>query len=80
MWLDCTAARLSRALRRKGRGHRKLRNDEPRHSCFSLSTILRTIESRRIRWAGHVGRMGKKRHARSKENHCEDQNAGVWVG
>jgi hypothetical protein len=37
---------------------RKLHNDEL-HSLYSSTDIVRVIESRRMRWAGHVARMGK---------------------
>jgi hypothetical protein len=39
---------------------RKLHNDEL-HSLYSSSNIVRVIKSRRMRWAGHVARMGKGR-------------------
>jgi hypothetical protein len=41
---------------------RKLHNEELRDLCFSPS-IIRIIKSRRMRWAGHVARMGMKRSA-----------------
>jgi hypothetical protein len=37
---------------------RKLDNDEL-HSLYSSPNIVRVIKSRRMRWAGHVERMGK---------------------
>jgi hypothetical protein len=37
---------------------RKLHNDEL-HSLYSSPTIVRVIKSRRMRWVGHVARMGK---------------------
>jgi hypothetical protein len=37
---------------------RKLHNDEL-HSLYSSPNIGRVIKSRRVRWAGHVARMGK---------------------
>jgi hypothetical protein len=40
---------------------RKLHNEELRDLCSSLS-IIRIIKSRRMRWAGHVARMGEKRN------------------
>jgi hypothetical protein len=43
-------------------GWRKLHNEELRDLYFSASTI-RIIKSRRMRWAGHVARMGEKRNA-----------------
>jgi hypothetical protein len=36
---------------------RKLHNDEV-HSLYSSSNIVRAIKSRRMRWAGHMVRMG----------------------
>jgi hypothetical protein len=41
---------------------RKLHNEELRDLCSSPS-IIRIIKSRRIRWAGHVARMGEKRNS-----------------
>jgi hypothetical protein len=37
---------------------RKLQNDEL-HSLYSSHNIVRMIKSRRMRWAGHVARMGR---------------------
>jgi hypothetical protein len=37
---------------------RKLHNDEL-HNLYSSSNIFRVIKSRRMRWAGHVARMGE---------------------
>jgi hypothetical protein len=39
---------------------RKLRNDEL-HSLYSSPNIVKVIKSRRMRWAGHVARMGEGR-------------------
>jgi hypothetical protein len=41
---------------------RKLDNEELR-DLYSSPSINRIIKSRRMRWAGHVARMGKKRNA-----------------
>jgi hypothetical protein len=38
----------------------KLHNDEL-HSLYSSPNIVRVIKSRRIRWAGHVARVGEGR-------------------
>jgi hypothetical protein len=38
---------------------RKLHNDEL-HSLHSSPNIVRVIKSRRMRWAGHVARMGER--------------------
>jgi hypothetical protein len=42
-------------------GWRKLHNEEL-HNLYSSSSKIRIIKSRRIRWAGHVARMGEKRN------------------
>jgi hypothetical protein len=41
---------------------RKLHNGEL-HDLYSSPNIVRVIKSRRMRWAGHVARMGKRRGA-----------------
>jgi hypothetical protein len=41
---------------------RKLHNEELHDLCSSPS-IIRRIKARRMRWAGHVARMGEKRSA-----------------
>jgi hypothetical protein len=43
-------------------GWRKLHNEEL-HNLYSSPSIIRTIKSRSMRWAGHVAEMGEKRHA-----------------
>jgi hypothetical protein len=52
------------------RGWRKLHNEELLN-FYSSPSIIRFIKSRRMKWAGHVARMGEKRNvyrkARGKE-------------
>jgi hypothetical protein len=43
-------------------GWRKLRNEDL-HNLFSSPSIIRMIKLRRMRWAGHVARMGVKSNA-----------------
>jgi hypothetical protein len=43
-------------------GWRKLYNEEP-HNLYSSPSIIRMTNSRRMRWAGHVARIGEKRNA-----------------
>jgi hypothetical protein len=63
---------------------RKLHNEEL-HNLYSSPDIIRQIKSRRIRWAGHVTRMGEERKCTSwwkspKERaHSEDQGVGGWM-
>jgi hypothetical protein len=40
---------------------RKLHNEELR-DLYSSPSIIRIIKSRRVRWAGHIARMGEKRN------------------
>jgi hypothetical protein len=42
-------------------GWRKLHKEEL-HNLYSSPSIIRIIKSRRMRWAGHVARMGEKRN------------------
>jgi hypothetical protein len=46
--------------REEDRSWRKLHNDEL-HNLYSSQTIVRVFKSRRMRWAGHVARMGEER-------------------
>jgi hypothetical protein len=43
-------------------GWRKLHNEEL-HNLYSSPTIVTMIKPRRMRWIGHVARMGEKRNA-----------------
>jgi hypothetical protein len=42
-------------------GWRKLHKEEF-HNLYSSLSIIRIMKSRRMRWAGHVARMGEKRN------------------
>jgi hypothetical protein len=39
---------------------RKLHNEE-QNDLYSLPNIVRVVKSRRMRWAGHVARMGEEK-------------------
>jgi hypothetical protein len=61
---------------------RKLHNDEL-HSLYSSPNIVRVIKSRRMRWAGHVARMGEGRGVYrvliggpGEKSHWEDLGVG----
>jgi hypothetical protein len=47
-------------------GWTKLHNEEL-HNLYSSPNIIRMSKSRRMRWAGHVARMGETRNAYRKE-------------
>jgi hypothetical protein len=58
---------------------RKLHNEEL-HNLYSSQNIIRQIKSRKIRWAGHVARMGEVRNVyrvlvgcQKERDHLEDQ-------
>jgi hypothetical protein len=42
-------------------GWRKLHNEEL-HNLYSWPNTTRRVKSKRMRWAGHVARMGEKRN------------------
>jgi hypothetical protein len=58
------------------------------HNLYSSSDIIRQIKSRRMRWAGHVTRMGQGRNvweSPKEKDHLKDRGAngrmgGVWIG
>jgi hypothetical protein len=53
----------TRVLRRIFGSTRDDLHDEELHNLYSSPSIIRMIKSRRMRWAGHVVRMGAKRKA-----------------
>jgi hypothetical protein len=63
-------------------GWRKLHNEEL-HNLYSFPSIIRMIISRRMRWAGHVARLGKKGgywwEIQKERDHWEDQDVGGWT-
>jgi hypothetical protein len=65
---------------------RKLHNEEL-HNLYSSPNIIRQIKSRRIRWAGHVARMGAERKCtrfwwekQKVRDHLEDQGVNGMMG
>jgi hypothetical protein len=66
-------------------GWRKLHNEEL-HNLYSFPSIIRMIKSRRIRYAGHVTRMGRRGmhvgywwEIQKERDHWESQDVGGWT-
>jgi hypothetical protein len=64
---------------------RKLHDEELRN-LYSSPSIIRITKPRRMRWAGHVARMGRRgMHVRywwenhKERDHYEDQGIGGWI-
>ena len=43
------------------RGEWRKLNNEELSDLYSLPNIVRVVKSRRMRWAGHVARMGRRK-------------------
>jgi hypothetical protein len=61
-------------------------HNEELHNLYSSPSIIRIIKSRRMRWAGHVARMGEKRNSYrivverpEGKRPLEDQDVGGWT-
>jgi hypothetical protein len=51
-----------------------------------IQILWYSIKSRRMRWAGHVARMGRRGmhigywwESQKERDHCEDQDVGGWI-
>jgi hypothetical protein len=66
-------------------GWRKLHNEEL-HNLYSSPSIIRMIKSRRMRWAGHVARLGSRGlglgywwEFQKERDQWDDQDVGGWT-
>jgi hypothetical protein len=64
---------------------RKLHNEEL-HDLYSSPSIITIIKSRRMRWAGHVARMGRRGtlidywwESQRERDHSEDPDVDGWI-
>jgi hypothetical protein len=64
---------------------RKLHNEDL-HNLYSSPSIIKIIKSRRMRWAGHVARMGRRgtcivywEESQKERDHEEDRDVGGWI-
>ena len=64
---------------------RRLHNEEL-NDLYCSPNIVRVIKSRRMRWAGHVERMGEERACmgpwwgnRREGDHCGDVGVDGWI-
>jgi hypothetical protein len=55
--------RIFRLKRDKVTGSRRKLHNEELHDLYSSPSVVRVIKARRMRWAGHVVRMGEVRGA-----------------
>jgi hypothetical protein len=79
--------RILRPKRDEVTGEWKKLHNEELHNLYSSPNIFRQIESRRMRWAGHVARMGKDRivykvlvGSPKERDHSEDQGVDGNMG
>jgi hypothetical protein len=61
-YVNFVPRRIFGPKRDKVTGGWKIHNEEL-HNLYSSPSTIRMIKSRRVRWAGHVGRMGLNRNA-----------------
>jgi hypothetical protein len=66
-------------------GWRKLHNEEL-HNLYLSPSIVRVIKSRRLRWAGHVARMGRRGmligywwESQNERDDWNDRDVGGWT-
>jgi hypothetical protein len=64
---------------------RKLHNEELR-DLYTSPSIIRILKSKRMRWAGHVARMGRRAtlidywwESQTERDHKEDQDVDGWI-
>ena len=61
MFENMVSRRICRPRRDEAKGEWKRLHNEELNDLYSSPNIVRVIKSRRMRWAGHVARMGEER-------------------
>jgi hypothetical protein len=61
-------------------------HNEELHNLYTSPNIIRMIKSRKMRWAGHVARMGRRgmhmgywSESQKERDHQEEQDVGGWT-
>ena len=54
-------------------------HNEELNDLYSLPNIVRVIKSRRMRWSGHVARMGEERGVYRERDHWGDLGVYGWI-
>jgi hypothetical protein len=60
--------------------------NEELHKLYTSPSIITIIKSGRLRWAGHIARMGRRGmhighrwESEKKKDHWKDQDVGGWT-
>jgi hypothetical protein len=54
--------------------------NEELHNLYSSPSIIRMIKLRRVRWTGHVARMGEKRNGWESQKERTTRKTSTQVG
>ena len=63
----------------EGNGEWRRLHNEELNDLYSSPNIVRVIKSRRMRWAGHVARMGEERGNWKEGDHRVDLGIDGWT-
>jgi hypothetical protein len=69
--------KIFRPKRDEVTGEWRKQHNKELHDLYSLPSIIRIIKSRRMRWAGHVVRMGRRG---TRIGHWWESHTVMWTG